>query len=241
MKLFKSSKQDEDLIKLLRKSRLHKGFGGQAGSDFEFDPDKVKYRLLSSINQTAQQPIRHFRFRRVVQYSVGFAGLVIAISTTFAFASTAKPGDKLFALNKFGEGVVLRLPLSVEQKAKVQEYIVTSRLEALDQVQEAKNLSTVKETDESLMSAVDAITENKKKLEASGKTVAAEKLEKVLDQLQIQAEKREAKIKKLEEETKDLKTKAEIRRHLRKIEESRKKAQAEIKRYQNDDDDRDED
>lgn len=233
MKWFKPSKKDQELMKLLKNSI----------SDFEFDPNKVKYRLLSSLNQAEQKPlIRHFRIGRVAQYSVGFAGLVVLISTTFAFASSSKPGDKLFMLNKFGENVVLKLPLSVEQNAKVQEYIVTNRLKALDQVKPAveepdmesefRNLETIKESDESLMTAVNQITENKKKLEALGRTQAAENLEKVLDQLQTQAEKRQAKIRELEENSKDSKTKAEIRNYLQKIENSRKKAQSEIRRYQ---------
>jgi hypothetical protein len=229
--LFRRSKKEE-LIKLLKNS----------GSDFNFDPNSVKFRLLNSISEVGQKkPVRHFRFHRVLTYSVGFTGLVIAISTTFAFASTSKPGDTLFGLNKFGENVVMKLPLSVEQKAKVQEYIVTNRLEALDQVKtkeeqptaktKAKKLKTIKETDESFVSAIDNITKNKKKLEASGKIKDAEKLEKVLEQLDAQAEKSEKRIRELEDNSDDKEVKAEIRRHLLKIQESRKKAQSEIKRF----------
>ena len=232
MTWFKPSKQDEDLIKLLKKS----------SSDFKFDPNSVKYRLLNSMAHGDQKSVTHFKIGRVAKYSVSFASLVILISTTFAFAVNSRPGDKLFGLNKFGENVVLKLPLSVEQKAKVQEYIVTNRLEALDQVktkqddknigQDALKLQAIKESDESLTSAVDNITENKKKLEASGKTKEAKRLEKVLDQLQISAEKREVKIREIEKEIKDSKTKAEILNHLRKIEESRKKARLQIERFQ---------
>ena len=232
MSWFKLSKQDEELIQLLKKS----------GSDFRFDPSSVKYRLLHSITQADPKPIPHFKIGRVARYSVGFASLVVLISTTFAFASAARPGDKLFGLNKFGENVILSLPLSVEQKAKVQEYIVTNRLEALDKVNaraetekadaEAKNLKTIRESDESLMSAVDAITKNKQQLESSGKTQAAENLEKVLDQLQSKVQKREATIREIEERTQDSETKAAIHRHLKKIEDSRQKARSQIRWFQ---------
>ncbi|HEX9503452.1 MAG TPA: hypothetical protein VF974_03995 [Patescibacteria group bacterium] len=231
MKWFKPSKQDENLIQLLKKS----------SSDFEFDPNSVKYRLLNSITQADQKPVPHFKIGRVAGYSVSFVCLVMVISTTFAFAAGARPGDKLFGLNKFGENMILKLPLSVEQKATVQEYIVTNRLQALDQVktkqvittkQAAAKLQTIKESEESLMSAVDNITKTKKKLEASGKTHAAKKLENVLDQLQTSAKKSESKIKEIEAETIDSAAKAEIHDHLQKIEDSRKKARLEIKRFQ---------
>lgn len=238
---FKSSKPNNDLIHLLK----------QSSSDFGFDPARVKYRLLTSISQADQKPAHQFRFGRVVRYSASFVAVVVMISTTFAFASNAKPGEKLFALNKFGENVVLSLPLSVEQKAKVQEYIVTNRLDALDKVNtrtestklgfEEVDLETIRESDESLMSAVDAITTNKKQLEASGKTEAAGKLEKVLDQLQSKAQTHEAAIKAIEERTKNADTKAAIRQHLQKMENSKLKARSQIKRFNTDHTDNSED
>ncbi|MBX4191209.1 MAG: hypothetical protein KW804_00175 [Candidatus Doudnabacteria bacterium] len=220
------SKNDKDLIALLKNS----------GSDFDFDPNKVKYRLLNSIRSTDQKAV-HFRFSHALQYSIAFACLVVMISTTFAFASSAKPGDKLFALNKFGEQIVLKLPLSIEQKAKVQEYIVTNRLDAMDVVEEAQKLQTVKESDESLSTAVNAITENKKKLENSGKKEQAERLEQVLDKLQSKAVQQEAKLQELEDRTEDENTRTEIRNYRKKIEDTRKKAQSNIRRFKNNDSD----
>src|SRR6185436_13453840 len=107
------------------------------------------------------------------------------LSATFAFASNSKPGDKLFALNKLGEDIVLKLPLSVEQQANVQAYIVSNRLQALDQViskpeetlaSSTKKLQTIKETDDSLSKAVEAVTKNQAASEASGRTQSAVKL-----------------------------------------------------------------
>ncbi len=223
MKLFRSNK-DEELTKLLKNS----------SGEFRFDPEKVKYRLLSSIDQTNQKHPHHFKFTRVIKYSVTFAGFVIVVSSSFAFASNSKPGDKLFALNKAGEQVVLRLPMPSEQKAKVEAYIVTQRFEALDEVEvqtEIRNLATVRESDETLTSAIDRITENKKQLESRGKTKAAEKLETVLDKLQIAAEKQEKKIMELQEKTTDKDSKKKIEEHLKQIRKSREKAQLEIRRF----------
>lgn len=221
------SNQDEKLKKLLKNS-----------GEFQFDPSRVKYRLLSSIDATDQKPVRHFRLSRVMTYSVSFAGFVIVLSTTFAFASNSRPGDKLFALNKAGESVILSLPLPAEQKAQVEAYMVTQRFEALDQVQVKKSdtrpLETLKESDEKLNSAIIHITEQKKRLESRGKTRQAEKLETVLDELQAQAEKREQKIRELQDKTEDKETKEKIEKHLKQIENSRKKAQSEISRFKND-------
>jgi len=232
MKWFNST-ENEKLKKLLKTS----------GSDFQFDPNPTKYRLMTSIAQADQKPATHFHLGRVAKYSVSFAALVVFLSATFAFAFNSKPGDALFALNKFGEQAVLSLPLSVEQKANVETYIVTNRLQALDSVKvqtdqtdkklEAKNLATIKETDDSFASAVDSISQNQKTLEASGKTVAAAKLNDALNKLQLEAQKHEAAIKALEDQTTDKTTKTKIQAHLSQLRASGERARDQIKRFQN--------
>ncbi len=225
------SNQDEKLKQLLRNS----------GSDFRFNPNSVKYRLLASIESHAQKPAPSMRVFRVMKYSSALAAVAVVAAGTLAFASDAKPGDKLFELNKLGEQFILNLPLSPEQKAGVQEHIVTSRLEALDEVEvkiedidetlETVQIERVKETDSSLNTAVNKITENKKKLEAAGHTQAADKLEAVLDRLQLMAEKREAAIKAMQEKAKNPQTKTQLEKYKQQIQNSRLKAQREIKRY----------
>ncbi len=234
MKNWKRLNRDEDLIHLLKQSK----------GSFRFDHQGIKYRLLSSINHADQKAIHGFQMTRVIRYSVGFAGFVVILSATFAFASSSKPGDKLFALNKAGEHVVLSLPMPVQQKAQMEVYIVNQRFEALDNIEtktvdmnivgplEPKKLQTVKESDESLNSAIEHVTLNKKQLESKGNVKAAAKLEAVLDQLQSIAEKRETKLRELKEKTSDEHQKIEIEAHLKQIQTSRKKAQSEIKRFQ---------
>jgi hypothetical protein len=230
---FKSDKK-EVIAKLL----------AQASADFRFDKNAIKYRLLSSIKQSDQKPVAGFKFNRVIKFGALTAGFVIFLSGAFAMASNSEPGDKLFILNKAGEKVILSLPISDQQKAQVQAYIVTDRLETLDQVEvetkqntkaETKKLESIKESEETLTTAIDNISEKKIELESKGQTKSAEKLEDVLDQLQTKAEKREAKIKEIEEKTENSQTKDEIRKHRKKIEESRKKARAQIKKYKNQD------
>ena len=220
------SKTEQGLTKLLK----------HGSGDFRFDPKNIRHRLMASIEQTKPHPIKHFRLNRVFKFSASFAGFVLIVSATFAFASNQVPGDKLFALNKAGESVILSLPMRAEQRAQVRDYIVDQRFEALDAVNLApgtKSLETIKESDESFMRAVQEISKNKQKLEAKGKTKQAAKLEVILDNLQKKAADREKIIQKLEDETEDEETKARIHQHLEQIKNSREKARLEIKRFQN--------
>ncbi len=162
------------MIKLLKDSE----------QDFRFDEQRVKDRLLYSLRETPiKAPARTFFTFRFMKYSALVAGLVIFLSATFVLALNANPGDRLFGLNKFGENVILSLPLSMEQKAQVQAGIVTRRLEALQEIEaqpagpglETKQLETIKESDESIQNAIDTVTANKVKLENSGQTASAEK------------------------------------------------------------------
>lgn len=231
MKWFKSTK-DEKLKQLLKTS----------GSDFQFDPTATKYRLMTSITDADQKPRPHFHLGRVARYSLSFAAVVVFLSGTFAFAFNSQPGDALFSLNKLGEQAVLNLPLSDEQKANVETYIVNSRLQALDQVQvkniesnskmAEKNLAAIKETDDSFASAVENISKNQKTLQDSGKTQAAAKLNDKLNKLQIEAQKHEAAIKAFEDQTTDKDAKAKIQAHLSKLRASGQKAREQIKQFQ---------
>ncbi len=220
------SKTEHDLKILLKKSR----------EAFRFDQKPTKIRLMASIEQFEHHPIKTFQFSRVLKFSGSFAGFVLIVAASFAFASNQTPGDKLYALNKAGENVILNIPMPAEQRAQVRGYFVEQRFQALDSVElpETKKLETIKESDESLMRAVDEITKSKKNFESKGKTRQADKLEGILDELQKNALEREKIIQKLEDETDDVDMKREIRKHLDQIKNSREKARLEIKRFKQD-------
>ena len=217
-----SIKKYEKLIKLLKHSK----------EPFELDESSVKFRLLASMHTLDQKP-RHAVAGygwRIFKYSFGFVGLVLVVSTTFAFASTATPGQPLFALNKFGEQLVLSLPISAQDKAAVQAHIVENRLKALEQVQTSVSkdeLATVKESDDSLNQAVTQITKNKQAAEKSGNKKGAQQLNNILNNIQNLAAKHEVQLQKLEDETSDQNLKSQIDQHLQKIKESRHKAELE--------------
>ncbi|MEJ0021595.1 MAG: hypothetical protein WDN47_03345 [Candidatus Doudnabacteria bacterium] len=232
--IFFNSKSKKKMIKLLKDSE----------QDFRFDEQRVKDRLLYSLRETPiKAPARTFFTFRFMKYSALVAGLVIFLSATFVLALNANPGDRLFGLNKFGENVILSLPLSMEQKAQVQAGIVTRRLEALQEIEaqpagpglETKQLETIKESDESIQNAIDTVTANKVKLENSGQTASAEKLGKVLDQIDTLAKKHEDRIKTIETQMPDQKAQQTIDNHLNGIKNSRQKASIELQSQKTDD------
>ncbi len=227
MKWSRSKNSDEQLKKLLKNS----------ATDFKFDPNSVKFRLLNSIASSEQVIVKHFKFVRVLKYSVGFAGMVIIVSTTFAVASNAVPGDRLFALNKAGEKVVLSLPLPAQERAEVQAYFVNQRFEDLEQVKtkpdkptasDTKKLQAIKESERSLTSAINSITENRKRLDTRANAKTSKKLVGILDDLQKKALEKETLIKQLEDDIGDKETRDKIHEHLELIQKSRRQAQEEI-------------
>lgn len=230
MKLF-NYKIDNKLSELLKKSKV----------DFSYDENKVKNRLMYSLNDAPMRaPSHNFLRIRIVRYSASFAALLIFFSTTFAFASNSQPGDKLFTLNKFGENVVLNLPLSVEQNAKMQEHIVAKRLGYLQSLESSETtegdndsddikLETIRESEESLQTAIETIATNKQRLQAAGKTVAAAQLDLALNRLDQLASAHEARIHDIEDSSEDEHTKQKIERHLHQIQEARHRARVELK------------
>jgi hypothetical protein len=205
----------------------------QSAQNFSFDQEKVKNRLMYSLNDAPiKAPAKIFFRTRILKYSSVLAAFVIFVSATFAFASSSEPGDKLFPLNKIGEKVILSLPLSAQQKASIQTGIVNKRLKSLETVKvrtEDKQLETVKESDESLQNAIEAVSANKKRLEASGHTQGAEKLGQVLNRLDALAEKHEQQFQSIEELISDNEGKQTVRKHLREIKNARRKAHIELK------------
>src|SRR5579872_2469837 len=104
---------------------------------FKFDPNISKHRLM--LNLTHMPPMRKYsgmKIHHLLKYASVTAGVILVVSGSLVYAATnTKPGDKLFGLNKFGQQVILSLPLSAQTKASFQAKIVTSRLNDLDQLQ----------------------------------------------------------------------------------------------------------
>ncbi len=213
--------QEEKIKLLLRESR----------QDFRYDHESTRLKLLQNLNHYPQ-PASHTHVWIMAKYALVAACFVFLFSATLAFTSNAKPGEKLFTLNKWGEQMILRLPLPEEQKMNIENNIVTKRLEALDIVEkENKILETVKESDETLNAAVEKIIINKAKI-AVGDDEKTEKLDEALERLDAQAALREQKIKDLEDRVIDQEAKAKIRIHRENFQKTRAKMRLETKAYQ---------
>ena len=89
---------------------------------------------------------------------------------------------------------------------------------------ENKKLQTIKESDESLQTAIEKVTESKRNMEESGNTVGAEALRQTLTRLEDLASQQQAQVESLENKTLDQDSKREIQQHLSEIKKARKKA-----------------
>jgi hypothetical protein len=207
-----------------------------AQQDFRFDQDTVKNRLMPVLDRIEILPYRRTLLTaKSLAYSMSGAVFVVFVSGTFAFASTSKPGDKLFVVNKWRENIILHLPLSVDQKTRFETGIVNNRLRALQtvnvqmpQAQENKKLDTIKESDESLHNAIELVSANKHSLEAEGQTEQAEKMDQALTQLDNLAQQHEQQIQIIEASTEDGTNREIIKQHLHQIYTTRAKAHEEL-------------
>lgn len=218
MNFFKDEKRDK-LISMLKQSK----------PDFKFDPNSGKVQLMQSLTRSQiVEPEMKMHSWHIMRYSLATACLLIFVSGTFAFASNAKPGDKLFPMNKLGEQMILKLPLTDEVRANFQARIVSKRLEALTQVKPEAKLETIKESDESLNQAVEAITTNRQNLRTKGNKQAEARLNNVLNQLESLAQKQQERIEVLQSETDDTQVRLMIDQHLLRVKQAKQKAILEL-------------
>jgi hypothetical protein len=234
MKFFDSPTNDK-LTRLLKQSQL----------DFKLDQATAKTRLLQAIARGDLESIQPARMWRslIVKSGVSLVGVVLVISGTFATAAGAQPGDKLFAVNKLREQLILSLPLSAQTRAQVETNIVEARFKALDTIPDPAEaetktvnnhrLETIKESQESLNRAVEAISAKQADFQEQGDVEQAENLDRVLTNLAQMASSREQTIKNLSEQTSDETERAEIKVQLDKFRSSRHKAEIRIDIHSN--------
>jgi hypothetical protein len=228
MKIINHNPEDE-LTHLLKASK----------QDFQFDEQSIKAQLLSHLpTQEDLHALQHgfFTFRTLKIAGV-VAVVLVFVSGTVVFASTATPGDRLFGLNKWGENIIFNLPLSVEQKAQLRTYIVSRRLDAIKELEAVtvadekiynRKLETVKHSDISLKAAIETVAANKKKLSDAGQTESAQRMEEVLVRLNNLAQEHEDRIQAMEASFPEGKMKESIRKNLMEIKTTHKKARVEL-------------
>lgn len=230
-----------DLLQKKERRLLASAFKTQP--NFKYDKSGVKARLMMSVKGAPQgEEEVSIAWISMPNWGVVLTALVIMLGTaTFAYADNAKPGDVLFPVNKLNDKIILNLPFSAQTKARIQAQIVSKRLDALDTISKddrlgkqdptfmSKKLLTVKESHESLSTAIKKVSENQKRLEENGNEHGAEQLKETLTRLENLAAMHEAKIQYLEEHTQDRMAKDEIHQHLDEIKQERKKIKDQLK------------
>ena len=214
---------DEPEIKrLLRKSK----------QDFRFDQEAVKGKLMASISRQAPTKPMAETFEPVhaqetikphywPQYAASVIAALVLLATTtgLAFASSkAKPGDKLYQIQKAQNRIVLSLPLTAEKKAQIRTDIAAQRIEDLQGasvglIQNANLELEIDETQQSIDEAVASVpsarTQNSTK-----KDQAIADLVKKLSELSTKHEQRLLSIQK---NVKDPQLKEKINQSLLEI------------------------
>lgn len=218
---------DDETTKLLKASR----------QDFRFHQDLVKLRVLSSLRSEIFIPAKNGVWRfTFMHYGAVIAVVVLCVSVTFVKAAQSQPGETLFPLNKLGEKIILGLPLSAQQKAQFETNIVSKRLKSLQQIKaqqdgltdsqwQNKQLETIKESDESLRSAVETVSATQAKFQTLGQTNDADNLNQILGQLDSLAQAHEENILEIENETPEGTIKQAVNMHLNQIREIHRRTQ----------------
>lgn len=225
MKLFDFNKKDEQTIKLLKDSRLN----------FSFDKEATKGRLLNQIAHGEPEQSLVLPRRRVLSYSLSFAmiAVLIAASSTIAYANSSGPGDKLFFLDKLSEKAVIALPMPAPAKAKIEAGVAEERLNELDAIaekiekQDAKQAlvktKAIEESQAALTQAIDNISEAQDKLDSKGNTEASKKLNSVLVKLESLADKNKETAEKIKTRLTNEDEKGKLESRIEKIRTAKKK------------------
>lgn len=212
----------------------------KAKGNFRFDKTGLRRRLLMSIEEhqlnTAEKKLReltHKTFMRKHRLATGFTLLLLVVvisGSTFVQANISKPGDKFHSFDQMGERLILKLPISEAQKAKLEANIVDERNRELDYIMNTATSNptvkaeAVKESAANLSNAIERTTTLKENFESQGKQVQAETIQTVLTRLQNLAEEQEKKVQNLAEKEEDEELKKQLEDRLTEIKQARQKA-----------------
>ena len=224
--------EDEKIIKLI-KSR----------PDFPFSKNEIKFKLLSSL-PSQEKAITPAKWLGVPRYAFasGFLILAISLTSTLAYADAAKPGDKLFALDRWQEDLALKLTPSAQTKAKLQTKFVTERAKELTQLAQTTNhqeqkIEAVHQSVRSLNQAIESVSKTRNRMRTEGKDKSAARLDTVLNNLQDLAETHEQKTNEIRMRIDDEELKIRIDENLDEIRQAKIKVRLELRQELQENDD----
>ncbi|OGE80770.1 MAG: hypothetical protein A3H72_02345 [Candidatus Doudnabacteria bacterium RIFCSPLOWO2_02_FULL_48_8] len=215
MKFFRNNDKLKEMLK-------------QSQRDFSFDQKAVKQTVLAHAG-THQPVLLAKSYRLAWAYTFAALMLFIGLGTTLTYANTAKPGDRLYAMDTLHEQAILKLPLPAQTKAKIQANIAAERTAELNQIKITGNkvelkLKAVETSQQSLTQAVDKITENRAKFKLRGKEKSVHQMDAVLLKLEQLASEQEQKGIEIKQELSDPLDRLEIENRLEEIKKARTKA-----------------
>ncbi|MBX4187961.1 MAG: hypothetical protein KW793_02380 [Candidatus Doudnabacteria bacterium] len=217
-----NSKKTEKLTNILNKARFN----------FSYDKNGIRNRLMINTEEhqmsMAEQKLRELAHKSFVRkHKIATAlclFLLIAAGSGAALAEAdiSKPGDKLHSFDQLGEQLLLKLPLTGSQKAKMRANIVDERNKELDyliQIMPPGTIATqaVKESQESLSSAIEKTTFLKNNFASQGKQAQADKIDEVLKRLQILAQEQEIKVQGMLEKEENRELKRQLEDQIKEI------------------------
>lgn len=234
MKLFNTQKNSEPVARLFEKSR----------ASFAFDKAGIRRRLLDNIEEhqlsLATSRIKEFNrkpflSRHRLATALGTAILVAAGSgAALSRADISTPGDKLHSFDQFNEELLLKMPLTKSQKARIHAGMVEERNRELNHILEVEDQNNVKsqavqESQTILNRAVEQARTGKEDSAKRGKKNQEEKFDRVLDQLEGLAAEQQQRVEQLRSIEKNELVQKELDNQLEEIKKARSRAQIEIK------------
>lgn len=199
MKSPELSQEEESLIKALRASR---------GAELSPDAKDRIWRSILSASVTGEEERRwnvqeaHHAFTfSPMMLTIILAIVLAAGAGTAVAADNAKPGERLFGVDRAMEQVRLTLALSAESKAQVAADIAEEREEERAELEVEQKVAVVVEeaeehVDRALEQAQETVARVRSKLEANANPgKAADALEKVEEKLAVLKERHEERIK----------------------------------------------
>jgi hypothetical protein len=233
MRLFNTRKNNDQLVRLLQKSR----------TGFDFDKKGVRVRLMSNIEEqqltSATERVRELRrksflSRHRLATALGSAILVAAGSgAALSRANISGPGDKLHSFDQFQEQALLKLPLPQSQKASIQAGMVAERNRELNYILEVEDqnhvkVQAVKESQAALNQAVEQARAAKENYAKRGKQSNELKLNGILNRLEGLAQEQEDRVGKLREMEENELVQKELDNQIEEIKKARVRAHVEL-------------
>ncbi|MBI4363671.1 MAG: hypothetical protein HY545_02370 [Candidatus Doudnabacteria bacterium] len=224
----KLKNEDEQIKKLIKNQ-----------ADFVFAKNEVKLKLLASL-PIHERPQEQVKWLGLPRYAFAAVCVILAIglTSTMAYADTAKPGDRLFALDLLQEAAILKLTPSSHAKARLQAKFVAERARELQQLTQIANhqeqkIKAVDQSVKNLNQAIESVSKARNRMKTEGNDQTAARLDIVLTNLQDLAETHEQKTNEIRMRIDDEQLKNRLDEDLDEIKKAKLRVRLELNQNDN--------